>query len=209
MKAHLFLNFFFCHFIRFAFGFTNPIKTGSDPQIVYHGGMYAILWSQHLAMRLLMYSRYYLTSTTWTDVRITAASTIDSLKTAESVVIWSDVSDPDRACNFWAPEIHKVDDRWHVYFTASKCDPDWGVVLPTLRVYVLEGGMEHPLSSDYRLLDSIIPPNYNGGMLDAVGSDAFAIKTAILRQDSRHFLILQRQDICLYVFLLSCDSLIF
>ncbi|KAJ4007479.1 hypothetical protein NW752_007541 [Fusarium irregulare] len=100
-------------------------------------------------------------------VRITAASTIDGLKTAESVVIWSDVSNPDRACNFWAPEIHKVGDRWHVYFTASKCDPDWGVVLPTLRVYVLEGGMEHPLSSDYRLLDSIVPPNYNGGMLDA------------------------------------------
>ncbi|KAH7174078.1 glycosyl hydrolase [Fusarium flagelliforme] len=149
MKAHLILNVFFGHLISLALGFTNPIRTGSDPQIVYHGGM------------------YYLTSTTWTDVRITAASTIEGLKTAESVVIWSDVSDPDRACNFWAPEIHKVGDRWHVYFTASKCDPDWGVVLPTLKVYVLEGGMEHPLSSDYRLLDPIVPPNYNGGMLDA------------------------------------------
>lgn len=209
MKAHLFLNFFLCHLIGLAVGFTNPIKTGSDPQIVYHDGMYVSFWSKHLAVRLLMSVRYYLTSTTWTDVRITAASTIDGLKTAESVVIWSDVSNPDRACNLWAPEIHKVGDRWHVYFTASKCDPDWGVVLPTLRVYVLEGGMEHPLSSDYRLLDSIVPPNYDGGMLDAVGSGRSTLKTAILTEDSRHFSILQTQDICLYVFVLTCNSSVY
>ncbi|KAJ4329292.1 hypothetical protein N0V84_000187 [Fusarium piperis] len=132
-----------------AAGFTNPIKTGSDPHIAYHDGM------------------YYLTSTTWTDVRITAASTIEGLKTAESHVIWSDRSNPARACNFWAPEMHKVGDRWYVYFSASLCNSDWGIVLPSLRVYVLQGGAENPLSADYEISDPILPPNYNAGMLDA------------------------------------------
>ncbi|KAM0421245.1 hypothetical protein ACHAPT_010967 [Fusarium lateritium] len=132
-----------------ASGFTNPIKTGSDPHIAYHDGM------------------YYLTSTTWTDVRITAASTIEGLKTAESHVIWSDRSNPSRACNFWAPEIHKVGDHWYVYFSASVCNADWGIVLPSLRVYVLEGGTENPLSADYDISGPIVPPNYNAGMLDA------------------------------------------
>lgn len=117
---------------------------------------------------MLNLSRYYLTSTTWTDVRITAASTIEGLKTAESRVIWSDRSNPARACNFWAPEMHKVDDRWYVYFSASLCNSDWGIVLPSLRVYALAGGSENPLSAAYTISDPIVPPNYNAGMLDAV-----------------------------------------
>ncbi|KAM5385603.1 hypothetical protein ACJZ2D_000802 [Fusarium nematophilum] len=119
------------------------------------------------ASLLLTFLRYYLTSTTWTDVRITTASTIDGLKTAESRVIWSDRSNPARACNFWAPEMHKVGERWYVYFSASVCNSDWGVVLPSLRVHVLGGGIENPLSADYEMLDSIVPPNYDAGMLDA------------------------------------------
>ncbi|KAI6373021.1 hypothetical protein MCOR25_003552 [Pyricularia grisea] len=130
--------------------FTNPIKTGSDPQMVYHDGM------------------YYLTSTTWTDVQIAAASTIEGLKTATAKVIWSDrTSDQNRACNFWAPEMHKVDGRWHLFFSASVCNPDWGIALPTLRVYTLAGGVENPLSAEYELLGPITPPNFTDGMLDA------------------------------------------
>ena len=101
-------------------------------------------------------------------MQITAASTIDGLKTAESHVIFSDRSNPDMACNFWAPEIHEVGGRWYVYFSASLCDEDWGVVLPSLRVYVLGGGAEGPLSDDYDLLGPITPPNFDDGMLDAV-----------------------------------------
>ena len=119
--------------------------------------------------------RYYLTATTWSDVQITAATTIDGLKTAEPQVIFSDTSDPDIACNFWAPEIHQVDGRWYVYFSASQCNDDWGVVLPSLRVYVLGGGTENPLSADYELLGRIQPPNYDDGMLDAVRDDPVAL----------------------------------
>jgi GH43 family beta-xylosidase len=129
--------------------FTNPIKVGSDPQVAYHNGT------------------YYLTSTTWNDVQITSASTVEGLKTAEAKVIWSDKSDPNRACNFWAPEIHFHDGRWYVFFTASVCDSDWGVVLPTLRVYTLAGGVDDPLSSEYEMLGPITPPNFTDGMLDA------------------------------------------
>jgi GH43 family beta-xylosidase len=129
--------------------FTNPIKVGSDPHIAYHNG------------------KYYLTSTTWTDIQITSASTIEGLKTAEATVIWSDRSDPTRACNFWAPEIHFHEGRWYVLFSASVCDSDWGVVLPTLRVYTLAGGVDDPLSDEYEMLGPITPPNFTDGMLDA------------------------------------------
>lgn len=64
--------------------------------------------------------------------------------------------------------MHKLDGRWHLFFSASVCNPDWGVVLPTLRVYTLAGGAESPLSADYELLGPITPPNFTDGMLDAV-----------------------------------------
>jgi GH43 family beta-xylosidase len=83
-------------------------------------------------------------------------------------VIWSDRSNPERACNFWAPEMHNVDGRWYLYFSSSVCDEDWGIVLPSLRVYVLGGGVENPLSGDYEMLGPIVPPNFDHGMLDAV-----------------------------------------
>jgi GH43 family beta-xylosidase len=81
--------------------------------------------------------------------------------------------------------MHKIDDHWYVYFSASVCAPDqWDVMLPTLRVYVLQGGKENPLSSDYKILDAIVPPNYNAGMLDATifdieGIDYFLVCLSI------------------------------
>ena len=72
--------------------FTNPLKEadGSDPHMVYTDGY------------------YYLTTTTWTDIQLTRATTIEGLKTGEVQVVWSD-SDASRCCSVWAPEIHYFD----------------------------------------------------------------------------------------------------
>lgn len=76
--------------------------------------------------------------------------------------------------------MHNVGGRWYVYFSASLCDPDWGIVLPSLRVYVLGGGAENPLSADYELLGPITPPNYSEGMLDAVSDAALSLNFYIV-----------------------------
>lgn len=66
--------------------YTNPLKdpNGSDPHIVYTGGY------------------YYLTSTTWTNIQLTRATTLNGLKTATPKVVWTDTTTA-RAGNFWAP----------------------------------------------------------------------------------------------------------
>lgn len=72
--------------------FSNPLKdpNGSDPYVVYVDGY------------------YYLTTTTWTDVQITRATTLEGLKTGEVQVVWSD-TDASRCCSVWAPEFHLID----------------------------------------------------------------------------------------------------
>lgn len=69
--------------------YTNPLKTpnGSDPHIVYTGGY------------------YYLTSTTWTNIQLTRATTLGGLKTAAPKTVWTDTT-AARAGNFWAPGKH-------------------------------------------------------------------------------------------------------
>ncbi|KAL4879295.1 glycosyl hydrolase [Aspergillus karnatakaensis] len=101
-----------------AASFSSPLKdpNGSDPYAVYVDGY------------------YYLTTTTWTDVQITRATTLEGLKTGEVQVVWSD-DNPLRCCSVWAPEFHEIDGIWYLYYTAGSSDS-----LDNQRVHVLQGG---------------------------------------------------------------------
>ncbi|KAH8685873.1 glycoside hydrolase family 43 protein [Tricladium varicosporioides] len=126
--------------------FSNPIKTqnGSDPFMVWYGGV------------------YYLTTTSWTDIRITSATTIEGLKKATPKVVWID-STTSRCCNIWSPELYLLDGYWYIYYGAGPKSDD---VASTQRIFVLKGGSGNPLSSSYSFVKQIKPSNYDAGMID-------------------------------------------
>lgn len=68
-----------------AASFTNPLrqKDGSDPHIAWSGGY------------------YYLMTTSWTNLKITRATTLGGLKTGETKTVWTD-SNANRCCSMWA-----------------------------------------------------------------------------------------------------------
>jgi GH43 family beta-xylosidase len=98
-------------------GFTNPIRKpgGSDPFLVYSGGY------------------YYLLTTTWTDVEVARATTIEALKTASKKVVYSTTT-AARCCNVWAPEVHYLGGAWYIYYTAGNTTN-----LDGQRLHVLKG----------------------------------------------------------------------
>jgi GH43 family beta-xylosidase len=106
-----------CVLLGPAAAFTNPIRSsgGSDPFLVYTGGY------------------FYLMTTTWTDVEIARATTIDGLKTATKKVVYS-TSTASRCCNVWAPEVHYFDGAWYIYYTAGDADD-----LDGQNIHVLKG----------------------------------------------------------------------
>ncbi|RPA99471.1 arabinofuranosidase [Choiromyces venosus 120613-1] len=112
--------------VGFATGatFSNLLKNpnGSDPYMVYTGGY------------------YYLTTTTWTNIQLTRATTLAGLKTATPVTVWTD-SAASRAGNFWAPELHFINSRWYIYYTAGTAE-----CCDNQRLHVLQGGST-PLDS--------------------------------------------------------------
>ncbi|PGH18304.1 hypothetical protein AJ79_00643 [Helicocarpus griseus UAMH5409] len=135
----------------YAASFTNPLKPsdGSDPFIAYTGGY------------------YYLTTTTWTDIQITRATTLEGLKTGEVKTVWSDTT-ASRCCNVWAPEIHYFDGTWYLYYTAGSNEN-----LDLQRPHVLRGG---PTPWD--------PYTYAGQL-----SDVWGIDGTVLRFPERNYFV--------------------
>ncbi|NVK54299.1 MAG: family 43 glycosylhydrolase [Alteromonadaceae bacterium] len=87
--------------------FTNPLfPNGADPWLEYWDG------------------NYYLTTTTWTSQLVMRkAPTLAGLADATPVNVWSS-TDPDRCCNFWAFEFHRLKGpngyRWYMMYTAGR-----------------------------------------------------------------------------------------
>jgi GH43 family beta-xylosidase len=114
---------------------------------------------------LIAASSYYLTTTTWTNIQITRATTIAGLKTATPTTVWTD-STAVRCCNVWAPEIHRINGRWYIYYTAGAT----GTAYTTnQKIWVLQGGTDTPMDT-YTFLSQMIPPNNNVAILDGVSN---------------------------------------
>ncbi|KAL3417492.1 glycosyl hydrolase family 43 protein [Phlyctema vagabunda] len=118
--------------------YQNPIRNpGPDPSIVYADGM------------------YYLTHTDYDFIGITRSRTLGGLATGEKKTIWTD-SNTTRNANMWAPEIHQIDNVWHMFYSA--CDS----TLPccdSCKTRVLQGcDASNPYDCEYSFLATLVPP---------------------------------------------------
>ena len=76
---------------------------------------------------------YYLLTTTWTNVSVSRAQTLNGLKTAAKKVVYSTTT-ASRCCNVWAPEAHYLNGIWYIYYTAGN-----SADLNGQRLHVLKG----------------------------------------------------------------------
>ncbi|KAL0579425.1 hypothetical protein V5O48_002596 [Marasmius crinis-equi] len=153
-------------------GFQNPIKArdGSDPFMVYHEGY------------------YYLTTTTWTNIQLTRATTIAGLKTATPKVIWTD-STSSRCCNLWAPEIHwqANEGSWYIYYSAGTSG-----TFDNQRLHVLKGSSSIIWDSSWSYAGRITIPN----------RDVWSIDGTIMILGTTRYLVYSSWDgayQCLYI----------
>ena len=89
--------------------YSNPLepKDGGDPSIVWHDGY------------------WYFTATNYRDISVRRATTLEGLKTALPKTVWAPSAEfPSRQCNIWAPELHLVDGKWVIFFSAGGCETD-------------------------------------------------------------------------------------
>ncbi len=105
--------------------FSNPINTaGADPYAMLHTDGY-----------------YYFTRTLGHRIDIWKSRTLTGIDLGERETIWEKPTDLK---DIWAPEIHHIDGKWYIYYTANtSCGDD------CRGVYVLENSASDPLEGEW------------------------------------------------------------
>lgn len=134
--------------------FSNPIGDLADPHITYYNNY------------------YYLTGTTGSNITIKKAATLNSLKFATGVVVFTPPSGGP-CCNFWAPELHRINNTWYIYYTAGT-----SMDLATQRTWVIENASSDPVTGSWIDKGQIYHPGENfwaidGSVFQLQGKDYF------------------------------------
>jgi GH43 family beta-xylosidase len=105
--------------------FTNPIlSSGADPWVVHKDGY------------------YYYTNTVGDRISLWKTKNLHKVREAKPVTVWTPPEKGPNSKAIWAPELHYLDDKWYLYYTATDVDNDGDA---SRYVFVLENNSPDPL----------------------------------------------------------------
>ena len=110
--------------------FLNPlVRQRADPHVVRHTDGY-----------------YYLTATVpeYNRIVLRRARSLDEMGAADEQIVWRKHAAGPMSAHIWAPELHFIDGKWYLYFTAGRADAIWDI-----RLYVLENSSADPMTGQW------------------------------------------------------------
>ena len=135
--------------------FTNPLlPAGADPWVTYEDGFY-----------------YYM-HTTGHNLTLWKTRSLADLSAAEKKVVWTPPPSGPYAHGIWAPELHRLDGAWYIYFAA-----DAGTNA-THRLWVLENTAADPLQGTWVMKGKLAAP-----------SDRWAIDGSVFAHEGRRYAV--------------------
>ncbi len=135
--------------------FTNPLlASGPDPWVISADGMY-----------------YYM-NTTGHNLTIWATRDITDLRHARKKIVWTPPATGPYSHDIWAPELHRFDGKWYLYFAADAGDNE------SHRIFVLENPAKDPLDGTW---------TFKGKVADA--TDKWAIDASAFEDKGQKYLI--------------------
>ena len=137
--------------------FNNPLlNSGPDPWVIQRNGFY-----------------YYM-HTEGNKIVIYKTKTLSQLYKATKKVVYNAPAEGSDSRNIWAPELHFLNGKWYLYYTAGSSSD-----LSTQRMFVLENESEDPLEGIWK----------HKGQLKDENADFFAIDATVLNKDGSHYVI--------------------
>ncbi|XID90491.1 family 43 glycosylhydrolase [Paenibacillaceae bacterium WGS1546] len=119
--------------------FRNPIvEKAADPWLLKHSDGY-----------------YYFMSTQFGCLEITKSASMTGIAGGVKKRVWIPPADGPYSHNLWAPELHRLGDKWYIYFTANDGGGD-----ESRRICVLENGEADPTEGEWAwkgALDTPVP----------------------------------------------------
>ncbi|MDQ3132004.1 MAG: family 43 glycosylhydrolase, partial [Acidobacteriota bacterium] len=104
--------------------FTNPIvESGADPWVIF--------WMNN----------YYYCCGSEDGISVSKSKKLKDIGTVPRVKVWIAPEGTNYSQNIWAPELHRLDGKWYIYFAADDGNN------ANHRMYVLERDNENPQGS--------------------------------------------------------------
>ncbi len=137
--------------------FSNPLlPSGPDPWVIKKDAF------------------YYYTHTQGNRMSIWKTTKMSELKNASVQTVWNAPAGGANAYNVWAPELHFINNKWYLYYTAGSSTDH-----STQRSFVLENASEDPRTGTWTDRGKIADPD----------ADFFAIDGTILSLNNKNYFI--------------------
>lgn len=135
--------------------FQNPLlPSGPDPWVVEDGGFY-----------------YYM-NTTGSNLTIRRTRNLADLASADVRVVWTPPATGPYSKQLWAPELHRLNGKWYIYFAAD------GGKNEGHRIYVVENASANPLDGTW---------TFKGKVADA--TDKWAIDATVFIERGQNYIL--------------------
>lgn len=142
--------------------FVNPLRNGSDPWVTAKDGF------------------YYYTQTMGNRIVLWKTDKMSRLGVATQTTVFTPPAGAANSANVWAPEIHFLDGKWYIYYTAGS-GPDG-----TQRTWVIENSSADPTTGTW----------VDKGRIFAANADFWAIDGSIIEYNGdRYFVWSGRPDL--------------
>lgn len=89
---------------------------------------------------------YYFIATVpeYDRIEIRKSKTINGIKDSQPVVVWRKHDEGPMGNHIWAPELHRIDGKWYIYFAAGTAENRWEI-----RMYALSNGSADPTQGEW------------------------------------------------------------
>ncbi|RYY58421.1 MAG: glycosyl hydrolase family 43 [Chitinophagaceae bacterium] len=131
------------------------MRNGSDPWVIGKDGYY--YYSQTMGNRIVLWK----------------TEKMSSLGTASQVTVYTPPAGASNSANVWAPELHYLDGKWYIYYTAGS-GPDG-----TQRTWVLENASADPTTGTWT----------DKGRIFLADSDFWAIDGTVMEYNGQRYFI--------------------
>lgn len=117
----------------------------ADPYVYFHSDGY-----------------YYFTASVpeYDRIEIRRAWSIKGLSEAEPVTIWRKHASGEMSYHIWAPELHYINNKWYLYFSAGRSESPWWI-----RSFVLENDSPDPFCGKWKE-KGLLKSQWDSFMLD-------------------------------------------
>ena len=119
-------------------------------------------------------NNYYYTHTLGNRIALWKTTKVSELRNVTPQTVWSAPASGANSKNVWAPEIHFIDNKWYIYYTAGSSTDH-----ATQRTFVLENTSSDPLSGTWTEKGKIADP----------AADVFAIDGTVFNHNGNNYFL--------------------